>query len=881
MSEREWKEHSSAKNFLLSSVFWLILFTSFGFILAIKFFAPEFLGQTSFLTFGRVRPMHVNGVAFGFLSTGLIGAAYYIIPRISGTKLYSEKLGNITVLLWNLAIASGTVLLALGYTQAREYAEYIWIIDVAVLATLLLIGYNIFKTILARTERKLYVSTWYIMGTFLVFPIVYFIGNVMWHPDTGSLAGTEDAVFNWFYGHNVLGLWFTTLGIGAWYYLVPVIIRRPLYSHLLSMIGFFSIVFVYTGVGGHHLLQAPIPEWLKTVAVVNSGLMLIPVLAFITNIGLTMRGSWKHFIESIPLRFILIGWFFYLLVSVQGTFQAMRDTNMYLHFSQWLVGHAHLALLGSFGLLVFGTVYFLIPRVTGKEIYSTRLMSYHFWLTILGFILFFSSMTIMGLIQNAAWIRNITVAIVLLQLKPFFIVRAIGGGTIILGQYVFFYNIWKTLGNKSAPAPAPEPHETIAPRTRDVPKYRESVPLFAIGGLGLFLSMVFIVVILPHLLMQYEPTEISHPYSEEQARGREIYKSMGCMYCHSQFVRPQDWGIGNTSMPGDYYYDRPHLLGTERTGPDLARIGGARPLLWNIQHHKNPRSVSPGSIMPNFSFIPDRDLLDLEAYIQNLGGRNLETQNFQPLVPEPYAGQNNPYADIIINANSSNESMAAYADLISGGKILFVQRCLPCHGASGNGQGLYARHVNTHPANLNERISNFPGVDYQFWRVMEGVPGTAMPTWRLSLTGDAIWKIISYEKTFVDGVVRVVPGDVSDGEAEEFGKKGITSPILQDESNFTEGGKVFNLYCAQCHGADGRGDGPAASYINPVPANFTETSNDFTMHGQWFWKVSEGGETTNMPPWKYVLPEAERWKAIYYIQKNFSAPGVFDAKWRS
>jgi cytochrome c oxidase cbb3-type subunit I/II len=219
-----------------------------------------------------------------------------------------------------------------------------------------------------------------------------------------------------------------------------------------------------------------------------------------------MRGSWKHFTESIPLRFILIGWFFYLLVSVQGTFQAMRETNMYLHFSQWPVGHAHLALLGSFGLLVFGTVYFLIPRVTGKEIYSTRLMSYHFWLTILGFILFFSSMTIMGLVQNAGWIKNITVAIVLLQLKPFFIVRAIGGGTIILGQYVFFYNIWKTLRNKSAPAPAPEPHETIAPRTRDAQKYRESVPLFAIGGLGLFLSMVFIVVILPHLLMQYEPT---------------------------------------------------------------------------------------------------------------------------------------------------------------------------------------------------------------------------------------------------------------------------------------------------------------------------------------------------------------------------------------
>lgn len=876
------KEYSTSKNFILSSIFWLILFTSFGFIVAVKFFAPEFLGHTSFLTFGRVRPMHVNGVALGFLSTGLIGAAYYIIPRLSGTKLFSEKLGNLTFVLWNLAIASGTVLIAMGYTQAREYAEYIWIIDVIIIITLLLIGYNIFKTIQYRKERKLYGSTWYIMGTFLTFPIIYFTGNVMWHPDTGSLQGAVDGVFNWFYGHNVLGLWYTTLGIAAWYYTIPIIIKRPLYSHMLSLIGFFSIVFVYTGVGGHHLLQAPIPEWLKTVAVVNSGLMMIPVLAFITNILLTMRGSWNHFVESIPLRFMLIGAFFYFLVSAQGTFQAMRDINMYLHFSQWPVGHSHLSLLGSFGFLVMGFVYFIIPRVTGRQIYSMRLASYHFWFTMLGFALFFAAMTNMGLIQGSGWIQNITVAVVLLQLKPFFIVRALGGGMIILGQYIFFYNMMMTLkaGHAQESAPATPASPQIKIIQKKVQKYRESIPIFAIGALGLFLTMFFIVVILPYLLMNYAPTAIAHPYSDDQARGRELFKSNGCLYCHSQFVRPQDWGLGRTSMSGDYYYDRPHLLGTERTGPDLAQIGGQRPPLWDVKHHMDPRSVSPGSIMPNFSYLSDQDLLDIQAYIEGLGNRNLETQNFQPLVPEPYSGRDNIYNNTIVNANSSNESRTAYADLIDEGKILFSQRCLPCHGASGIGQGPYARHVNQHPANLNDRISNFPGVDYHFWRVMEGVPGTAMPPWKLSLTEEAVWNIISYERTFVDGVVRVIPGDFSDSEAEDFGKKGIISPIIQDENNFTEGKKIYNLYCAQCHGVDGQGDGPASIYIKPEPANFTETNNDFTMQGQWFWKVSEGVETTNMPPWKYVLPENDRWKVIYYVQKNFSEPGVFDAKWR-
>ena len=878
----EFKEHSSAKNFIVSSIFWLILFTTFGFIIAIKFFAPEFLGQISVLTFGRMRPMHVNGVTFGFLSTGLIGIAYYIIPKLSGTKLYSEKLGNLTVFLWNIAVTCGTVLLALGYTQAREYAEYIWIIDVAIIITLLLIGYNIFKTIQKRTERKLYASTWYVMGTFLSFPIVYFIGNVMWHPDTGSLQGAVDGVFNWFYGHNVLGLWFTTLGIAGWYYFIPVITKRPLYSHLLSMIGFFSIVFVYTGVGGHHLLQAPIPEWLKTIAIVNSGLMMVPVLAFITNILLTMRGRWGCFIESIPLRFMLIGVFLYFLASLQGTFQAFRETNMYLHFSQWTVGHAHIALLGGFGFLVFGAVYFLIPRVTGKEIYSNRLMSYHFWFTVIGFISFFSIMTIMGLIQNSGWFQNISVATVLLQLKPYFIARALAGGAIVAGQYIFFYNIIMTL---RSPARAISEPSMATPRperkSQKVQKYRESAPLFAIGALGLFLTMFFIVVILPYLLMDYPPSEISHPYSGDQARGREIYKSNGCLYCHSQFVRQQDWGMGRTSLPGDYFYDRPHLLGSERTGPDLAQISGQRPPLWDIMHHRDPRSVSPGSIMPNFSYLPDQDLEDLKAYIDGLGNLNLETQDFQPLVPQLYSGRENIYNETIANANSSNESMTEYAGLVAEGKILFSQRCLPCHGASGNGQGPYARHVNQHPANLNDRISNFPGVDYNFWRVMEGVPGTAMPPWKLSLTENAIWKIISYEKTFVDGVVRVIPGDYSDSEAEDFGNKGIRSPVVMDEMNFTEGMKLFNLYCAQCHGVDGQGDGPASVYINPEPANFTETNNDFKTQGQWFWKVSEGVETTNMPPWKYVLTEEDRWKAIYYIQKNFSEPGIFEEKWRS
>ena len=296
----------AVKLWFLFSVLWFAFFTTFGFVLAIKFFFPTFLGDASWLTFGVIRPAHVNGVLFGFVSSGLLGAMFYIVPRLAAVKLYKPRLAYLTPILWNASVLIGVILILLGGSQGREYAELPWAIDVAVEFTLILMAIIVIGTIVHRTEKKLYVSAWYYAGTMIWFPIVYFIGNVMWHPATGALNGIQDAMFNWYYGHNVLGLWFTTLGIPAVYYAIPRIIKRPLYSHLLSLISFFSIAFFYTGVGAHHLLQAPIPEWAKTIAVVMTILMMVPVLAFATNIILTMRGSWKKVINNPVLLLSLI-----------------------------------------------------------------------------------------------------------------------------------------------------------------------------------------------------------------------------------------------------------------------------------------------------------------------------------------------------------------------------------------------------------------------------------------------------------------------------------------------------------------------------------------------------------------------------------------------
>jgi cytochrome c oxidase cbb3-type subunit I/II len=353
--------------------------------------------------------------------------------------------------------------------------------------------------------------------------------------------------------------------------------------------------------------------------------------------------------------------------------------------------------------------------------------------------------------------------------------------------------------------------------------------------------------------------------------------------------------MGYESQPGDYYYSVPNFLGTERTGPPLGQIGGKVPTEWHIAHHKDPRSVSPSSIMPSFAFLTDTEHEALAAYLQNLGSEDMDTRAFQPPVPAEYRDRSNPYMTIMtqvtMNYDAGNQTYfgpadlgSQWAELFEEGKTLYAEKCLRCHGCSGNGQGPYARQTLTHPANLHERITNFPGQDYHFWRVSEGVPGTDMPPWGWSLDETTRWKISTYEISFALGAVRTVDGEISDQEGDDFNDTTHIMPgIAGTEQDFTQGKAIFELYCAQCHGSDGLGDGPASStepggYITPEPANFQESGEDFQNYGRWVWKVQEGVETTNMPPWKYVLSDEEIFRVIFYEQ-GFSTPEDYNSKW--
>ena len=416
--------------------------------MAIKFFVPTFLVDAEWLTFGRIRPAHVNGLLFGFLSSGLIGIMYYVVPRLTNRCLFKPFVGKVAAVLWNVGVIAGVLMILGGDTQAREYAEMPWIIDVMIMITLILIAYNVLGTIINRREHKLYVSLWFYAGIVLWFPIVYFIGNVMWRPPTGALFGLTDAIVNWFYGHNVLGLWFTPFAIALWYFFIPKLTKRPLYSVTLSYISFFALAFFYTGVGGHHILQTPIPEWLKTIAVTTSALMMFSVLTFATNIGMTIRGAWHKIFSDVPLRFIVLGFINYIFVSIQGTFQAFREMNLYLHFSQWPVMHSHLALYASMGIAIMGTMYWMVPRITGKKLYSKKLMDVTWWVSFMGFIVFMAGMMLAGLVANSGWYVHMTVAQVLPFLEPYFIVRAVGGGIVVVSAFLFAINIIATFLSK-------------------------------------------------------------------------------------------------------------------------------------------------------------------------------------------------------------------------------------------------------------------------------------------------------------------------------------------------------------------------------------------------------------------------------------------------
>jgi cytochrome c oxidase cbb3-type subunit I len=441
----EGQAHCTVKGYFLSSACWLVVGTVGGFIGAIELVAPDLLGNIPWLVFGRIRQVHTNVNMFGFVGTGLLGAAHYLVPTLLRTSLYSERLGRLTLWLWNLAIVAGVITLSKGYTQNREYAEFIWPIDIGVLIVLALIFYNFFQTLRRRTENLLYVSVWYIFGAVIFTFFTYFFGNAVWNPDTGSITGIPDAILAWFYGHNVLGFFFTPLAVASAYYIIPIACRAPLYSHTLSLIGFWSILLLYSHIGTHHLIQAPAPTWLKVIAITGSVGMVVPVMTVLVNLWLTMKDRLGFLVSDIGGKFVLAGTVWYLLTCLQGPLQSLPYIQRLTHFTNWVIAHAHMGVFGFSGSIAFGAIYFILPRITGRPIYSRRLADLQYWLFLIGMIGFFTVLTTAGLIQGNGWLNGETVYRILPQIHLYMILRASLGILIMGGAVIGVYLIVMTL----------------------------------------------------------------------------------------------------------------------------------------------------------------------------------------------------------------------------------------------------------------------------------------------------------------------------------------------------------------------------------------------------------------------------------------------------
>ena len=439
------QNYATAKGFCITSAFWMVVATFMGLLGATELMAPDLLENVGWLVFGRVRPIHINLVLFGFVTPGLLSAAFYYVPKLLRTDLYSEKLGKITVVAWNVMLVAAVVSLAMGKTQGREYAELIWPIDMMVVAAFSLVIINIIMTVKQRREPILYVSVWYVCAAVILTAITYGLGNIIWKPSSGALVGIPDAIILWFYGHNVFGLLLTPLSAGVAYYVIPKACRAPLYSHTLSLWGFWSLLVIYTHIGTHHLLQVPVPTWLKVIAIVDSNAMVIPVMAFLINIWYTAKGKLGEIHADIGARFVFTGTIMYFFVSIQGSMMSLPDVQRVTHFNNWVVAHAHLGVLGFAGMIALGGIYYILPRMTGRPLYSRLLADFQYWMILIGTVGFTVVLTIAGLIQGNAWLNGETVYRILPQIHVYYVTRAALGLMIFSSAVIGFYNIIRSM----------------------------------------------------------------------------------------------------------------------------------------------------------------------------------------------------------------------------------------------------------------------------------------------------------------------------------------------------------------------------------------------------------------------------------------------------
>jgi len=640
-------DDSLVRKFVFATILWGGVGMLVGLWCALQLAFPK-LNLAPYFTFGRLRPLHTNAVIFAFAGNGMFAAIYYSSQRLLKARPLAT-LSKIHFWGWQAIIAAAAITLPLGFTQAKEYAELEWPIDIAIAVVWVTFAVNFFAMLRNRREKHMYVALWFYIATIVTVAVLHIFNNLVipagFLKSYSIYAGVQDAFMQWWYGHNAVAFFLTTPFLGLMYYFLPKAAQRPVFSYRLSILHFWSLVFIYIWAGPHHLHYTALPQWASTLGMVFSVMLWMPSWGGMINGLLTLRGAWNKVAEEPVLKFFVVAITFYGMSTFEGPMLSVKSVNALSHYTDWNIAHVHGGALGWVGFMVFGMTYWLIPRLYQAPLHSKKLATTHFWLATVGIVLYVVSMWAAGITQGLMWrafdqtgrLQYPDFLDTVIRLIPMYYVRALGGALYIAGLLILVYNMYKTWQKR--PAKYEEPEIEVPPMVREAkaeakeqralersvtPPVHWHRKWEGLPALFTVLTVVAVVVasafeIIPTFLIGDNIPKIASvkPYTPLELYGRDIYIREGCYNCHSQMVRPfidetVRYGQGGVpaeySKPGEFIYDHPFQWGSKRTGPDLAREGGRRDELWHWRHFEDPRTPSPGSVMPAYPHLLSDDI---------------------------------------------------------------------------------------------------------------------------------------------------------------------------------------------------------------------------------------------------------------------------------
>lgn len=629
--EQFYYDNRIVKNFAIATVLWGIVGMLVGVIIASQLFYPD-LNFTQYLTFGRIRPLHTNAVIFAFVGNAIFMGVYYSLQRLLKARMFSDTLSNIHFWGWQLIIVAAALTLPLGITTSKEYAELEWPIDIAIALIWVVFGINMFGTIIKRREKHLYVAIWFYIATFVTVALLHIVNSfelpIGFLKSYSWYAGVQDALVQWWYGHNAVAFFLTTPFLGLMYYFMPKMAERPVYSYKLSILHFWSLIFLYIWAGPHHLLYSSLPDWAQTLGVIFSIMLIAPSWGGMLNGLLTLRGAWDKVRDDVLLKFMVVGITCYGMATFEGPMLSLKSVNAIAHFTDWIVSHVHVGALGWNGFLTFAMLYWIVPKIFNTTLYSRKAANTHFWIATLGIILYAIPMYFSGYTQGLMWkefteeglLRYGNFLDTTIRILPMHMLRAAGGLLYWSGAIIMAWNLVKTarsgqlVKNEAAEAyPLTSMDEVEHKGDAHWHRWIEKRPIqMLIGSLVMILVGTFFEFVPMFLVKSNVKTiESVKPYTPLELEGRDLYIREGCNSCHSQLVRPfrsETERYGEYSKSGEYVYDHPFLWGSKRTGPDLAREGNKtsrayKNASWHFQHMKEPSSTSPRSIMPKYDWL--------------------------------------------------------------------------------------------------------------------------------------------------------------------------------------------------------------------------------------------------------------------------------------